>query len=159
MTITSKPSTHRERYNPRAFEDKWREAWAEAELYKFRPDDQRPKWYALTMYPYPSGDLHIGHWYAMVPSDAAARFRRMQGYNVFFPMGFDAFGLPAENAAIKRNIHPFTWTMANIENMRAPDALDGRDDRLGPGNHHLHAGVLQVEPVDLSAHVRGRAGV
>ncbi len=70
------------------------------------------------MLPYPSGDLHIGHWYAMTPSDAAARYQRMRGYNVFFPIGFDAFGLPAENAAIKRGIHPYKWTMANIERMR-----------------------------------------
>ena len=70
------------------------------------------------MYPYPSGDLHIGHWYIVTPSDALARYRRMHGYNVFFPIGFDAFGLPAENAAIKNGGHPFTWTMANIENMR-----------------------------------------
>ena len=70
------------------------------------------------MYPYPSGDLHIGHWYIKTPTDALARFRRMHGYNVFFPIGFDAFGLPAENAAIKSGGHPFTWTMQNIENMR-----------------------------------------
>ena len=70
------------------------------------------------MYPYPSGDLHIGHWYIVTPTDALARFRRMHGYNVFFPIGFDAFGLPAENAAIKSGGHPFTWTMKNIENMR-----------------------------------------
>ena len=70
------------------------------------------------MYPYPSGDLHIGHWYIVTPSDALARYRRMHGYNVFFPIGFDAFGLPAENAAIKDGGHPFTWTMQNIEKMR-----------------------------------------
>jgi leucyl-tRNA synthetase len=72
----------------------------------------------LTMLPYPSGDLHIGHWYAMAPSDARARYMRMRGYNVLFPMGFDAFGLPAENAAIERGIHPHVWTMSNIEKMR-----------------------------------------
>ena len=77
-----------------------------------------PSIYFLTMLPYPSGDLHIGHWYAMTPSDAAARYKRMKGFNVFFPIGFDAFGLPAEGAAIKHGIHPYTWTMANIERMR-----------------------------------------
>ena len=70
------------------------------------------------MFVYTSGDLHIGHWYAMAPSDVHARFKRMQGYNVLHPMGFDAFGLPAENAAIKQGIHPFTWTMENIDNIR-----------------------------------------
>ena len=107
-----------ERYDPQELEAKWQERWRSDGLYKVRDDDPRPKWYELTMYPYPSGDLHIGHWYAMVPADAHARFRRMQGYNVLHPMGFDAFGLPAENAAIRRGIHPYTWTMANIENMR-----------------------------------------
>ncbi len=72
----------------------------------------------MTMLPYPSGDLHIGHWYAMTPSDARARFMRMKGFNVLFPMGFDAFGLPAENAAIKNNIQPKKWTFENIERMR-----------------------------------------
>ena len=81
-------------------------------------DPSRQKYYALTMLPYPSGDLHIGHWYAMTPSDARARYMRMNGYNVMFPIGFDAFGLPAENAAIKHGVHPKTWTYANIERMR-----------------------------------------
>lgn len=107
-----------EKYNPQEIENKWQTEWERTELYRQVVAPGRPKHYALTMLPYPSGDLHIGHWYAMTPSDARARFMRMNGYNVLFPMGFDAFGLPAENAAIKRNIHPKTWTYSNIERMR-----------------------------------------
>jgi len=106
------------RYNPQEIEKKWQKRWADDRLYEVSEDNPRPKWYALTMFPYTSGDLHIGHWYAMAPADVHARFKRMQGYNVLHPMGFDAFGLPAENAAIKRGIHPFIWTMQNIDNMR-----------------------------------------
>ena len=106
------------KYNPQEIEKKWQERWAKDKLYEVTEDDPRPKWYALTMFPYTSGDLHIGHWYAMAPSDVHARFKRLQGYNVLHPMGFDAFGLPAENAAIKRGIHPFAWTMQNVDNMR-----------------------------------------
>ncbi len=105
-------------YQPSVIEAKWRKRWQETNLYRQTIDWTRPKYYALTMLPYPSGDLHIGHWYAMAPSDARARFMRMKGYNVLFPMGFDAFGLPAENAAIKHNVHPAEWTYANIEKMR-----------------------------------------
>ncbi|GAB4147230.1 MAG: leucine--tRNA ligase [Candidatus Promineifilaceae bacterium] len=105
-------------YHPGEIESKWQQIWADTNLYRQVIDYSKPKFYALTMLPYPSGDLHIGHWYAMVPSDARARYMRMKGYNVLFPMGFDAFGLPAENAAIKRNIHPAIWTFANIERMR-----------------------------------------
>ncbi len=105
-------------YEPRAIEEKWRRRWDEDRLYHAPDDDARPKWYALTMYPYPSGDLHIGHWYGYAPHDAYTRFMRMRGHNVMSPIGFDAFGLPAENAAIKHGAHPLQWTMANIERMR-----------------------------------------
>ncbi|HEU4744277.1 MAG TPA: leucine--tRNA ligase, partial [Anaerolineales bacterium] len=87
-------------------------------LYRSVIDESKPKHYALTMLPYPSGDLHIGHWFSMIPPDTRARFKRMQGYNVMFPMGFDAFGLNAENAAIKDGIHPMKRTFQNIERMR-----------------------------------------
>ncbi len=105
-------------YNPGTMESKWQAKWAQDKLYRAVIDKQRPKHYALTMLPYTSGDLHFGHWYPMAPSDARARYKRMQGYNVLFPIGFDAFGLPAENAAIKRGIHPKKWTYRNIDNMR-----------------------------------------
>ena len=108
----------RKTYDPTAMERRWQERWTESGLYETDEDPGKPKHYALTMLPYPSGDLHVGHWYAMTPSDTRARFMRMHGYRVFFPIGFDAFGLPAENAAINRGIHPYTWTMSNIENMR-----------------------------------------
>ena len=106
------------KYNPREIEPKWQKRWADDGIYRVGEESDRPKFYALTMFPYTSGDLHIGHWYAMAPSDVHARFKRMQGYNVLHPMGFDAFGLPAENAAISRGIHPYKWTMKNVENMR-----------------------------------------
>src|SRR5687768_1692515 len=105
-------------FNPQVFEKKWQKKWEEDKLYRSVIDESRPKHYALTMLPYPSGDLHIGHWFSMVPPDTRARFMRMKGYNVLFPMGFDAFGLNAENAAIKHNIHPKKWTYQNIERMR-----------------------------------------
>ena len=111
-------STETPRYNPAAIEAKWQQEWERLGLYRTVEDPDRPKWYALTMLPYPSGDLHVGHWYAMTPSDTAARYRRMQGANVFFPIGFDAFGLPAENAAIAHGINPRIWTYDNIDNMR-----------------------------------------
>jgi len=107
-----------ERYIPAKIEGKWQEKWAADGLYNADINPEKKKHYTLTMLPYPSGNLHIGHWYAMTPSDARARFLRMRGFNVMFPMGFDAFGLPAENAAIQHNIHPKEWTYANINHMR-----------------------------------------
>jgi leucyl-tRNA synthetase len=106
-------------YKPETIEPKWQARWEADGLHHADIDPSQAKHYALTMLPYPSGDLHIGHWYAMTPSDARARFMRMRGYNVMFPMGFDSFGLPAENAAIRRGIHPKKWTYANIDRMRA----------------------------------------
>ena len=118
-TDTPGRATRRERFDPASFEGRWRERWEADGLYRADDADPRQKHYLLTMYPYPSGDLHIGHWYAAVGPDIVARMRRMQGLNVMFPMGFDSFGLPAENAAIDRNVHPAKWTAANIERMRA----------------------------------------
>ena len=105
-----------ERYQHESIEKKWQERWESDALFRTSSDNKK-KWYALTMFPYPSGDLHTGHWYAMAPSDVSARLKRMQGHNVLFPIGFDSFGLPAENAAIKQNVDPRTWTYNNIERM------------------------------------------
>jgi leucyl-tRNA synthetase len=122
--VTERPrgSTTRsriDRYEPTVIEPAWQARWEEMGLYRTDlHDESRPKFYLLTMYPYPSGDLHIGHWYIKTPTDALARFHRMHGENVFLPIGFDAFGLPAENAAIKGGFHPRVWTMQNIDNMR-----------------------------------------
>lgn len=107
-----------DKYSPQEIEKKWQQRWAEDGLYETTEDLPNPKYYALTMLPYTSGDLHIGHWYNYVPPDVHARFRRMRGYNVFHPIGFDSFGLPAENAAIRSGIHPSKWTEENIANLR-----------------------------------------
>ncbi|HEV8535721.1 MAG TPA: leucine--tRNA ligase [Candidatus Limnocylindria bacterium] len=116
--MTSEVKKKTERYSPAAIEAKWQERWASSGLHNTPDASDKPNFYFVTMYPYPSGELHVGHWYAMAPSDAAARFLRMQGHNVLFPMGFDAFGLPAENAAIKRKMHPAAWTEKNMAHMR-----------------------------------------
>ena len=111
--------TRIERYDPSTIEPRWQARWAELGAHRTDLHDEgRPPYYLLTMYDYPSGNLHVGHWYVKTPTDALGRYRRMQGYNVFLPVGFDAFGLPAENAAIKNRIHPAEWTYRNIEVMR-----------------------------------------
>lgn len=106
-------------YNPQKIEEKWQKLWEESRLYQ-TPDKVGGKknFYHLVMFPYPSGDLHIGHWYNFAGADVFARLKRLQGFNVMSPMGFDAFGLPAENAAISRKIHPKDWTYKNIQRMR-----------------------------------------
>ena len=116
MGQTAEPKT--ERYDPSAVEKKWQQRWEDDGLHRVDLNAPGDKFYFLTMLPYTSGDLHVGHWYAMSPSDAAARYRQMCGKQVFFPIGFDAFGLPAENAAIKHGIHPRKWTYDNIDRMR-----------------------------------------
>jgi leucyl-tRNA synthetase len=105
------------RYEPAEIEPRWQRVWEEEGLYRASddPDDPRPRFYALDMFPYPSGDLHLGHAEAFSGGDAVARFRALQGHNVLHPIGWDSFGLPAENAAIKRGIHPKQWTSENIE--------------------------------------------
>ena len=106
------------KYIPSEVEPKWQKKWAEDKIYA--SDLTRPKkFYVLGEFPFTSGDLHMGHWFTFAGADCYARFKRMQGDNVFFPIsGYDAFGLPAENAAIKSGVHPQDWTLANIDRMR-----------------------------------------
>ncbi len=107
-----------ERYDPRAVEQYWQSVWDGHRLFETPTDDPRPKYYVLEMFPYPSGRIHIGHTRNYTMGDVVARFKRARGYNVLHPMGWDAFGMPAENAAMQNRIHPKEWTYANIAAMR-----------------------------------------
>jgi leucyl-tRNA synthetase len=161
------------RYDPSVTEPKWQKAWDKAETFVARRDPSRPKYYVLEMFPYPSGRIHIGHTRNYTMGDVVARYKMACGYNVLHPMGFDAFGLPAENAAIEKGIHPGTWTYQNIADMRAqlrplgythdwsrsfatcdPDYYGQQQalflDMLEKGLIYRKAAVVNWDPVDLT---------
>jgi leucyl-tRNA synthetase len=161
------------RYAPAEIEPKWQAAWDDADLFTARSDPTRPKYYVLEMFPYPSGRIHIGHTRNYVMGDVVARYKRATGHNVLHPMGFDAFGMPAENAAIEKGVHPADWTYANIETMRAqmqplglsldwsrtfatcdPEYYGQQQslflDMLEAGLIHRRAAMVNWDPVDMT---------
>src|SRR6516162_8092491 len=143
-----------ENYNPSEIEPKWREYWISHRLHEAKDDDPRPKYYCLDMFPYPSGSgLHVGHWRSYVLPDCWSRYKWLQGHKVLHPMGWDAFGSPAENDAIQKGIHPTVSTKRNIENFKRQLHEIG-DVRLEARSQYDGPRLLQMDAVDLRKDVQ-----
>ena len=146
-------------YDVDAVERKWQRHWDDEGTYQIDNDDPREKFYALCMYPYPSGAAHQGHVRNYTFGDLTVRYQTMQGKGVLSPIGFDSFGLPAENAAIKTGTHPRIFTDARIAELKASLTPAGRRLRLAPGDPQPRSRVHQVDPADLPAALGGRPGL
>src|SRR3546814_1018695 len=125
------------RFNPLEADARWQQIWGERQTFRASDDSEKPRSYVLEMFPYPSGRIHIGHVRNYSMGDVLARFRRMIGHEVLHPMGWDAFGMPAENAAMEKNVHPGSWTRENIATMRA------QLKKLGFARSEEHTSELQ----------------
>ena len=162
MTEQPSPSERRRRretYDVHATEAKWLPVWEQLDPFRADDDSPREKRYALTMFPYPSGDLHMGHAEVTALHDVVARHWWQRGYEVLNPMGWDSFGLNAENAAIRNNEHPATYTYANIDTQFASFKKYGVAVRLVAAVQHLRPGVLPLDAVAVPAVPRARTGL